>query len=73
MADRQGFTLVKSKRKDPRAVGYGCFMVIDQRTKKSVAGKLDTPSALTIDEVEEFLTPGDVRTDTRSSNREAGL
>ena len=38
MADRQGFQLVKSGRRDPRAIDYGKFMLIDPNTNTVVAG-----------------------------------
>jgi hypothetical protein len=31
MAERQGLRLVKSGRRDPRALGYGQFAIIDER------------------------------------------
>lgn len=54
-AERQGLTLVKSRRRDPRALDYGCFMIVDLHTNSVVAGELNTPRALTLDEVEEYL------------------
>lgn len=29
MAERQGLQLVKSRRRDPRALGYGLYMIIE--------------------------------------------
>lgn len=58
MADRQGLALVKSRRRDPRALGYGGYMLVDTSTNVAVAGELDSHRALTLDEVEEYLTGG---------------
>lgn len=56
MADRQGLILQKSRRRDPRALGYGGYMLVDASTNSVVAGELDSPRALTLDEVEDWLT-----------------
>jgi len=55
-ANRQGFTLVKSRRRDPRAVGYGCYMLTDTATNSVVMGVGPTgePGA-NIEEVESYL------------------
>jgi hypothetical protein len=57
MADRQGLRLVKSRRRDPRAVDYGGYMLVDQATNTVVAGAgaLGRP-AWDLDQVEEYLT-----------------
>lgn len=48
MAERQGYKLVKSRRRDPRATDYGACELVP------VKGK---PRAFkSIDEVEQFLT-----------------
>jgi hypothetical protein len=56
MAERQGLALHKSRRRDPRALGYGGYMLVDVATNSVVAGELDSPRALTLDEVDEYLT-----------------
>jgi hypothetical protein len=38
MADRQGLRLEKSRRRDPRAVDYGKYIVVDQATGAVVVG-----------------------------------
>ncbi|HJR90488.1 MAG TPA: hypothetical protein VJ782_10055 [Aeromicrobium sp.] len=58
MADRQGLALVKSRRRDPRSIDYGRFMVVDNSTNTVVAGELNSPRALDMDEVEKYLTSG---------------
>jgi hypothetical protein len=57
MADRQGLRLVKSRRRDPRAVDYGGYMLVDQATGKVVAGAgpIGRPT-WDLDQVEAWLT-----------------
>jgi hypothetical protein len=57
MADRQGLRLVKSRRRDPRAVDYGGYMLVDQATNAVVAGvgALGRP-VWDLDQVEAWLT-----------------
>jgi hypothetical protein len=55
MAGRQGLRLVKSRRRDPRAIGYGGFMIVDQNNVV-VAGEVDSARALDLDAVEQYLT-----------------
>lgn len=50
VASRQGFTLHRSRRRDPRAIDYGLYWLVDD-DGDLVSGEL----MLTIDEVEEFL------------------
>lgn len=51
MADRQGLRLVKSRRRDPRALGYGTYGLVDASADWS-----DSGFGLTLDEVEVVLT-----------------
>lgn len=53
MADRQGLYLRKSRRRDPRALDFGSYWLIDLRTSTLVEGG---PWGMGIDEVEEWLT-----------------
>ena len=56
MAERQGFRLVKSRRRDPRAVGFGRYRV---ETRDGIeATRFASPMGwgLTLDEVEKRLT-----------------
>lgn len=55
MAQRQGLQLVKSRRRDPRAIGYGGFMLVDDRNV-AVYGEVDSARALDLDQVEDYLT-----------------
>ena len=53
-AQRQGLTLLKSRRRDPRALGYGRYQLNDA-DGRTVAGKLDSNDALTVEQVEQHL------------------
>lgn len=51
MADRQGLMLQKSRRRDPRAVDFGTYQLVDKATNAIVAGE-----RMSIEEVENYLT-----------------
>jgi hypothetical protein len=57
MADRQGLRLVKSRRRDPRAIDYGGYMLVDVELNAVVAGAegIGRPH-WSLDDVEEYLT-----------------
>jgi hypothetical protein len=55
MAERQGLRLVKSRRRDPRAIGYGTYGLIDGRNRL-VLGDRQNGYGYTLDEVETWLT-----------------
>jgi len=59
MAERQGLALHKSRRRDPRAIDYGGWMIVDTFTNSVVAGELGTGHALDLDQVETYLTGGE--------------
>jgi hypothetical protein len=50
MADRQGLRLVKSRRRDPRALDFGTYMLVDVQNNTVAAGP-----GMNIDEIEEQL------------------
>ena len=58
-ADRMGHRLVKSRRRDPDALEYGLYALIDHlyggtpHPHHAVTG---SPFSLTLDEVEDWLT-----------------
>jgi hypothetical protein len=56
MAERQGLTLVKSRRRDPRALDYGRWTVLEAASNRVVADEMDSPHGLTIKQVEAYLT-----------------
>jgi hypothetical protein len=53
MAERQGLTIRKSRRRDPRAVDYGKYWVFEAATDVLVAGG---QPGLNLDGVEDWLT-----------------
>lgn len=53
MAQRQGMALRKSRRRDPRALDYGLYWLVDADRNLIVAGGAH---GLTLDEVERHLT-----------------
>jgi hypothetical protein len=53
MAKRQGLDLVKFRVRDPRALDYGRWLVVDPFTNSIVAGE---PGYMGLDDVEAFLT-----------------
>lgn len=57
-AERQGYRLSKSRRRDPRAIDYGGYMVIDIQTNGIVAGATPYAYTMDLDAVEEFLLGG---------------
>lgn len=54
-AERQGLRIIKSRRRDPRAIDYGGYMIVDIQLNAVVAGELNSPMAMSLDEVELFL------------------
>ena len=57
MADRQGLKLVKSGRRDPRALDFGKYQLVDLESGEVVAGAGRLGRAdLTLDDVENYLT-----------------
>jgi hypothetical protein len=56
MAERQGLRLHKSRRRDPRALDYGGYMLSDIYRKTVVLGGNQHAYSATLDEVEQYLT-----------------
>ncbi len=56
MAQRQGLVLVKSRRRDPLALDYGGYTLVDAATDAVVAGDGPIPYFLDLDEAEAWLT-----------------
>jgi hypothetical protein len=55
-SDRQGLRLVKSRSRDPRAVDYGLFALVDSETGVAVNPLLKRfECSWTLDEVEGYL------------------
>ena len=55
-AKRQGRELQKSRARDPRALGFGRWRLVDAATNAVVAGGHPWDYSLTLDEVEAWLT-----------------
>jgi hypothetical protein len=52
MADRRGYMIQKSRRRDPRAVDYGNYWIVDPSTNGLVAGD---EFGMSLDDVEDWL------------------
>jgi hypothetical protein len=61
MIARQGYLLKKSRRRDPRAVGYGLYRIIDPYTKTVVGGASCARYTMTLDQAEAWAT-GEIAT-----------
>jgi len=58
-AERQGLKLSKSRSRDPRAIGYGCWLIVDANNRV-VAGVGGTGRPeMDLDQVERYLTEGE--------------
>jgi hypothetical protein len=56
MAERQGLRLERSRRRDPRAIGYGTYQLVDSASHTIAAGDTNNGYGLTLDDVEHALT-----------------
>lgn len=59
MAQRQGLKVVKSRRRDPRALDYGGYMIADESTNGVVMGGYPWAFSASLDDIEDYLTGGD--------------
>ena len=57
-AGRQGLRLEKSRRRDPRALGYGTYMLVDIYTDGAVASHLQSGYGLGLEDVARALQEG---------------
>lgn len=55
-AARQGLQLIKSRRRDPRALDFGGWMIVEISTNKVVAGATPREYSMSLDDVESYLT-----------------
>lgn len=55
-ADRQGLRLIKSRRRDPDAIDYGGYMLVDIETGGAVLGAGSFSFQADLDDVEEYLS-----------------
>ncbi len=58
VALRRGLRLEKTRRRDPLALDYGTYMLIDDRTNAVVARGLESGYGLTLDDIERHLDGG---------------
>ena len=56
MAKRQGLMLQRSRRRDPRAVDYGRYILADARINGIVFGSGPNGFDATLDDIEDYLT-----------------
>jgi len=59
MAQRQGLRVVKSRRRDPQALDFGYYYIVDISTGEGpfiVAGAESGRADYTLDDVEKYLT-----------------
>jgi hypothetical protein len=54
-AARQGLGLVKSRSRDPRAIDFAGFMIVNVYTDTAEAGDIGSARTLNLDEVGEYL------------------
>lgn len=57
MAERRGLSLQKSKRRDPQAIDFGGYMLIDARTNTAILGSEPFAFSASIGDVEAWLSP----------------
>lgn len=55
MAERQRVIVQKSRTRDPRAVDFGGFMLIDGDTNTAILGADPYPYSASLDDVEAWL------------------
>ena len=55
-AQRQGFRIVKSRRRDPRALDYGGYMIVNPCNNSAEAGGMGDGFSMSIEDVEKWLT-----------------
>jgi hypothetical protein len=55
MAARQGLQLTRSRRRDPRAIDFGGFMLIDIYRDTGIMGDQPYAFSATLDDVEAYL------------------
>jgi len=56
MAERQGMQLIKSRRRDPKAIDFGGYMLVDIATNAAVIGGSPYAYSASLEDVERHLT-----------------
>jgi hypothetical protein len=59
MAQRQGLRLEKSRRRDPRAIGYGGYMLIEVKSHLVMYGDNPFIYCCNLDDIAWYLAPED--------------
>lgn len=55
VARRRGFTVERCRRRDPKALGFGRYRIVEKRTYQVVAGGEPSGYSMTLAEVEAWL------------------
>ncbi|GAA4169085.1 hypothetical protein [Shinella granuli] len=55
VAERRGMRLEKSRRRDPKAIDFGGYMLIDAATNTVILGSTSYAYSASLDDIEEFL------------------
>jgi hypothetical protein len=72
VAHRRGYELKKSRRRDPRALEYNGYMLVDTLTNVVVYGATPIAFAATLEDIEEYLSEPDIA-DSRRREIRAGV
>jgi hypothetical protein len=56
VAERRGYRLLKSRRRDPQALDFEGFMLVDAPTNVVVLGATGWSFSASLDDVEEFFS-----------------
>ena len=71
IADRRGLRLVKSGRRDPGALEYMLYALVDQQTGKAINPPLADrfECSWTLDQVEDYLIEAELRRDNQGERQ----
>jgi hypothetical protein len=58
IAERRGFRLEKSRRRDPHAIDFGGYMLVDVRKNFAVLGADNFAYSASLEDVENYLNEG---------------
>jgi hypothetical protein len=70
IAERRGYGLNKSRRRDPNAIDYGGCMLYDLFTKRVVLGGYPFPYSASLEEIERFFLKATKRKSDRQRARQ---
>lgn len=57
IAERRGYLIQKSRRRDPYAHDFGGYMIVEPVRNMVIAGGTPNAYSLTLEDVEEFFAP----------------